>query len=58
VYRGVQASLGEVLGWRHLIWALSTAMALDPQPGPGGVFCQKRSTPQRAGCSPPWRGPA
>lgn len=41
VYRGVQASLGEVLGWRHLIWALSTAMALDPQPGPGGSVLPK-----------------
>lgn len=36
VYRGVQANLGEVIGWRHLIWSLTAAMALDPQPGPGG----------------------
>ena len=34
-FRGVQAQVGEVLGWRNLIWALVTAMALDPQPGPG-----------------------
>ncbi len=40
-YRGVQANLGEVLGWRHLIWALTSAMALDPQPGPGGSVLPK-----------------
>lgn len=40
-YRGVQANLGEVLGWRHLIWALTAAMALDPQPGPGGSVLPK-----------------
>ncbi len=33
-FRGVQASLGEVVAWRNLIWALTTAMCLDPQAGP------------------------
>ena len=41
VYRGVQTNLGEVIGWRHLIWGLSSAMALDPQPGPGGSVLPK-----------------
>jgi 4-hydroxyphenylacetate 3-monooxygenase len=35
-YRGVQTMLGEVIGWRNLIWAITAAMALDPRPGPGG----------------------
>jgi|SRR5579875_376163 len=34
-FRGVQVALGDVIGWRNLIWALTTAMCLDPQPGPG-----------------------
>jgi 4-hydroxyphenylacetate 3-monooxygenase len=41
VYRGVQANLGEVIGWRNLIWGLTAAMALDPQPGPGGSTLPK-----------------
>ena len=35
-FRGVQAALGEVVAWRSMIWAMTTAMAADPQPGPGG----------------------
>ena len=35
-FRGVQAALGDVIAWRTLIWAMTTAMAADPQPGPGG----------------------
>jgi aromatic ring hydroxylase len=34
-FRGVQAKLGELLGWRNLIWALTTALCHDTQPGPG-----------------------
>jgi len=30
-FRGVQAALGEVVAWRTLIWAMTTAMAADPQ---------------------------
>ncbi len=40
-FRGVQASLGEVVAWRNLIWALTTAMCLDPQPGPGNSVIPK-----------------
>jgi 4-hydroxyphenylacetate 3-monooxygenase len=35
-FRGVRAMFGEVVAWRTLIWALTTAMCADPQPGPGG----------------------
>lgn len=35
-FRGVQAALGDVIAWRTLLWAMTTAMAADPQPGPGG----------------------
>jgi aromatic ring hydroxylase len=40
-FRGVQTLLGEVVAWRNLIWALTTAMCLDPQPGPGGSVMPK-----------------
>ncbi len=40
-FRGTQAALGEVIGWRNLIWALTAAMSLDPQPGPGGSVMPK-----------------
>ncbi len=36
--REVQAAIGELLGMRHNIWALSTAMAADARPGPGGYL--------------------
>ncbi|MGF1600032.1 MAG: 4-hydroxyphenylacetate 3-hydroxylase family protein [Acidimicrobiales bacterium] len=34
-FRGVQAAAGEVIAMRDLAWALSTAMAADPEPGIG-----------------------
>ncbi len=34
--RGVQAALGDVIAWRTLMWAMTTALASDPQQGPGG----------------------
>ncbi|TMI89285.1 MAG: Pyoverdin chromophore biosynthetic protein pvcC [Bacillati bacterium ANGP1] len=40
-FRGVQAQLGEAVGWRNLVWALVAAMAHDPQPGPGGSVIPK-----------------
>ena len=40
-FRGVQAALGEVIAWRTMIWAMTTAMAMDPQPGPGGSVMPK-----------------
>ena len=40
-FRGVQTLLGEVVAWRNLIWALTTAMCLDPQSGPGNSVMPK-----------------
>jgi 4-hydroxyphenylacetate 3-monooxygenase len=30
-FRGVQAQIGEVIGWRNLFWALSDAMVCNPE---------------------------
>ena len=40
-FRGVQAALGEIVGWRNLMWALTTTLCLDPQPGPGNSVIPK-----------------
>jgi paerucumarin biosynthesis protein PvcC len=40
-FRGVQAQLGELIGWANLFWALTAALALDPQDGPGGTKMPK-----------------
>ena len=34
-FRGVRAKLGELIGWRNLIWALTDALCDEPMPGPG-----------------------
>jgi paerucumarin biosynthesis protein PvcC len=34
-FRGVQAKLGELIGWRNLIWALTAALCHEPMAGPG-----------------------
>ena len=36
-FRGVKAQLGELMGWGNLMWALTSALALDPEEGPGGM---------------------
>jgi len=36
-FRGVQASIGEVIAIRNMFWGLSTAMATAPEPGPNGL---------------------
>ncbi|MFT4413697.1 4-hydroxyphenylacetate 3-hydroxylase family protein [Fredinandcohnia humi] len=36
-FRGVQANLGEVVAYRNMFWALSDAMALNPNPGANGT---------------------
>jgi 4-hydroxyphenylacetate 3-monooxygenase len=36
-FRGVQAKLGELIGWGNLMWALTAALASDPEEGPGGM---------------------
>lgn len=35
-YRGVQAKLGELIGWRNLIWGITSTLCHETQPGPGG----------------------
>src|SRR5699024_4347303 len=36
-FRGVQANVGEVLAWRNMFWAISDAMALNPDEGRNGT---------------------
>ena len=36
-FRGVQAQIGEVIGWRNLFWSLSDAMACNPEPWVNGA---------------------
>ena len=58
-FRGVQAALGELVGWRNLIWALTTALCHDPQPGPGGTRrSRSSSTPTLSVSSARWPWPA
>lgn len=40
-FRGVQAALGEVVAWRTLVWAMTVALASDPEPGAGGTVIPK-----------------
>ena len=42
-FRGVQAQIGEVIGWRNLFWSLSDAMACNPR-----ALGQRRGAPQHA----------
>ncbi|CDQ40493.1 4-hydroxyphenylacetate 3-hydroxylase family protein [Virgibacillus salexigens] len=36
-FRGVQANIGEVISYRNMFWAISEAMAANPETGPNGV---------------------
>lgn len=36
-FRGVQAAVGELVAMRHMVWGLTSAMALDPEPGTDGI---------------------
>ncbi|HYA04970.1 MAG TPA: 4-hydroxyphenylacetate 3-hydroxylase N-terminal domain-containing protein [Xanthobacteraceae bacterium] len=36
-FRGVQAQIGEVIGWRNLFWSLTDAMACNPVPWTDGA---------------------
>jgi 4-hydroxyphenylacetate 3-monooxygenase len=40
-FRGVQAKLGELVGWRNLIWALTSTLCHEPMEGPGGSVIPK-----------------
>jgi paerucumarin biosynthesis protein PvcC len=39
--RAIQSQLGELIAWANLFWALTAALALDPQDGPGGMKIPK-----------------
>src|SRR3984957_18188554 len=44
-FRGVQAQIGEVIGWRNLFWSLTDAMACNPVPwGDGAVLPNARGS--------------
>ncbi len=36
-FRGVQAQIGEVIGWRNMFWSLTDAMAYNPEPWVNGA---------------------
>ena len=40
-FHGVQARVGELVAMRELVWALTSAMALDPEPGIGATVVPK-----------------
>lgn len=40
-FRGVQAALGELIGWRNLIWALTSTLCHETMPGPGDSVVPK-----------------
>ena len=53
-FRGVQAQIGEVIGWRNLFWSLTDAMACNP--GAVGEWRGAAQHPRRRSpiaCSPP-----
>ena len=35
-FRGIQASIGEILAWRHMFWSLTDAMCHNPVPSANG----------------------
>jgi 4-hydroxyphenylacetate 3-monooxygenase len=35
-FRGIQASIGEILAWRNMFWSLTDAMCSNPVPSAGG----------------------
>jgi 4-hydroxyphenylacetate 3-monooxygenase len=35
-FRGIQASVGEILAWRNMFWSLTDAMCRNPVPSAGG----------------------
>ena len=41
-FRGVQAQIGEVIGWRNLFWSLTDAMACNPEPWVDGAVLPNR----------------
>lgn len=40
-FRGVQTKIAEVVGWRNMMWSLTTAMCAEPDQGPNGTVLPK-----------------
>ncbi|AKK09385.1 Pyoverdin chromophore biosynthetic protein pvcC [Corynebacterium testudinoris] len=40
-FRGVEARVGEVIGWRNLFWSLTESMARDPEEWVDGTYLPK-----------------
>ena len=55
-FRGVQAALGDVVAWRTMMWAMTAALAGDPQPAPAAPLCPEVNTPRPCGSSQPLPG--
>ncbi len=55
-FRGVQAAFGEIVAWRNLMRALTTAMCLDPNRAPAARSCPSPNSPPLSRCSPPNAG--
>ena len=51
LFRGVQVALGDHLAKRHLIWTLTTTLALDPL-AQVTAWCPGSSAPRHCDCSP------
>ncbi len=43
-FRGVQTAIGEIIAMRETMWAMTTAMALDPEPSIGGTVVPRLLT--------------
>ena len=56
-FRGVQAALGEILAWRNLMQAVTTAMCLDRSQPPAARSCPRPNLRARSRCLLPSAGP-
>ena len=52
-FRGIQAQIGEVIGWRNLFWSLTDAMACNPVPWVNGAVLPNARGSPATGCSCP-----
>ena len=52
-FRGVEANIGEVITWRHCMWALTDAMARNPTRGPAAMSCRTTTPAPPITCSRP-----
>ena len=50
-FRGVQAQIGEIVGWRNLFWSLTDAMAYNPEPWVNGAVLPNGEARAPTACS-------